>query len=123
LRLLSPLQKLAGFQEKTQFQALLRLHQTFQVSQRVLAKDLAVGPVTINFCFQALNEKSIVKIHNFSQTKNKLHYSYLLMPAGVAEKLELTAEFLKRKVAEYKTLEAEIEALKSEISCLNGDLQ
>lgn len=31
-----------------------------------------------------------------------------------------TAEFLKGKVAEYKTLEAEIEALKSDISTVMG---
>jgi DNA-binding transcriptional regulator YhcF (GntR family) len=37
------------------------LHQTPQVSQRALAKDLGVGLGTINFCFQALVEKGLVK--------------------------------------------------------------
>jgi biotin operon repressor len=45
---------LAGFQEEIQFEVLRRLHQTPQVSQRVLAKDLGVGFSTINFCLQAL---------------------------------------------------------------------
>lgn len=95
---------------------LRRLHQTPQVSQRALAKDLGVGLGTINFCFQALVEKGLVKMQNFSQSKNKLRYAYLLTPAGVAEKSKLTTEFLKRKVAKYEALQAEIESLKAEMN-------
>jgi len=115
LSLVSPLQKLAGFQEEIQFEVLRRLHQTPQVSQRALAKDLGVGLGTIIFCFQALVEKGLVKMQNFSQSKNKLRYAYLLTPAGVAEKSKLTAEFLRRKVAEHEVLQREIDELKSEI--------
>jgi len=106
---------LAGFQEEIQFEVLRRLHQTPQVSQRALAKDLGVGLGTINFCFQALVEKGLVKMQNFSQSKNKLRYAYLLTPAGLAEKSVLTARFLKRKLEEYETLYAEIEQLKAEM--------
>ena len=106
---------MAGFQEEIQFEVLRRLHQTPQVSQRALAKDLGVGLGTINFCFQALVEKGLVKMQNFSQSTNKLRYAYLLTPAGGAEKSKLTAEFLRRKVAEYETLQAEIEALRAEL--------
>jgi len=116
LSLESPLQKLAGFQEEIQFEVLRRLHQTSQVTQRALAKDLGVGLGTINFCFQALIEKGLVKMQNFSQSKKKLRYAYLLTPAGVAEKSKLTAEFLRRKKAEYENLQEEIEQLKSEMS-------
>ena len=106
---------MAGFQEEIQFEVLRRLHHTPEVSQRALAKDLGVGLGTINFCFQALVEKGLVKMQNFGQSKNKLRYAYLLMPVGVDVKSKLTAEFLKRKVAEYETLEAEIEALRAEL--------
>lgn len=106
---------MAGFQEEIQFEVLRRVHQTPRVSQRTLAKDLGVGLGTINFCFQALVEKGLVKMQNFSQSKNKLCYAYLLTPAGGVEKSKLTAEFLKRKVAEYETLQAEVEALRSEL--------
>ncbi len=92
-----------------------RLHQTPPVSQRALAKDLRVGLDTINFCFQALIEKALVKMQNFSQSKNKLRYAYLHTPTGVAEKSKLTAEFLRRKVAQHETPQAEIQALKSEL--------
>jgi EPS-associated MarR family transcriptional regulator len=106
---------LAGFQEEIQFEVLRRLHQTPQVSQRALAKDLGAELGTINLCFQALVEKGLVKTENFSQSKNKLRYVYLLTPAGVAEKSMFTAEFLRHKVAEYETLQAEIEALRGEL--------
>jgi EPS-associated MarR family transcriptional regulator len=114
---------LAGFQEEIQFEVLRRLHQTPQVSQRALAKDLGVGLGTINFCFQALVEKGLVKMQNFSQSTNKLRYAYLLTPAGVAENSKLTAEFLKRKVAEYEALQTEIETLKAEINSSKGGPQ
>ncbi len=123
MSLVSPLQKLAGFQEEIQFEVLRRLHQTPQVRQRALAKDLGVGLGTINFCFQALVEKGLVKMQNFSQSTNKLRYAYLLTPAGMAEKSKLTAEFLRRKVAEYETLQAEIETLKAEINSSKGGPQ
>ena len=106
---------MAGFQEEIQFEVLRRLHQTSHVSQRALAKDLGVGLGTINFCFQALVEKGLLKMQNFSQSENKLRYAYLLTPAGVAAKSKLTAEFLKRKVAEYEALQAEINALNPEL--------
>ena len=115
MSLVSPIQKSAGFQEEIQFEVLRRLHQTPKVSQRTLSKDLGVGLGTINFCFQALVERGLLKIQNFSQSENKLRYAYLLTPAGVAAKSKLTAEFLKRKVAEYEALQAEIDILKSEL--------
>jgi EPS-associated MarR family transcriptional regulator len=123
MSLLTPLKKFAGFQEEIQFEVLRRLHQTPQVSQRALAKDLGVGLGTINFCFQALVEKGLVKMQNFSQSKNKLRYAYLLTPVGVAAKSKLTTEFLSRKVAEYETLQAEIDALKAEMNPVKAGSQ
>ena len=119
MSLLTPPKKFSGFQEEIQFSVLRRLHETPKVSQRALAKDLGVSLGTINYCFQALVEKGLVKTQNFSQSKNKLRYAYLLTPAGVAEKSKLTAEFLRRKVAEYEALRAEIEALTSEVAFTN----
>ena len=111
-----PINKVAGFQEEIQLKVLRRLQQTPEISQRVLAKDLGISLGSINFCFQALVEKGWVKMQNFSQSKNKLRYAYLVTPKGVAEKSKLTAEFMKRKVTEYHALQLEIEILKSEIS-------
>ena len=112
----TPINKLAGFQEDIQFEVLRRLHQTPEVSQRILAKELGISLGSINFCFQALVEKGWVKMQNFNQSKNKLRYAYLLTPIGISEKSKLTAKFMKRKVAEYEALQVEIESLKAEIS-------
>lgn len=54
-------------------------------------------------------------MQNFSQSRNKLRYAYLLTPAGVAKRSKLTAEFLRRKMVEYEVLQREIDELKSEI--------
>jgi EPS-associated MarR family transcriptional regulator len=70
---------------------------------------------SINFCFQALVDKGLVKMQNFSQSKHKIGYVYLLTPAGLAEKSVLTARFLERKLEEYETSHAEIEQLKPEM--------
>jgi EPS-associated MarR family transcriptional regulator len=123
LSLVSSLQKLATFQEEIQFEVLRRLYQTPAVSQRALARELGISLGSINFCFQALVEKGLVKMHNFSQSKNKQRYAYLLTPAGVVEKSRLTADFLRRKVAGYEALQAEIETLKAEMSSVKGGSQ
>ena len=94
---------------------LRRLHETPDVSQRTLAKELGISLGSINFCFQALVDKGWVKMQSFSQSKHKMGYVYLLTPAGLAEKSVLTARFLKRKLEEYETLYAEIEQLKAEM--------
>lgn len=113
---LNSINKFPAFQEEIQFKVLRRLHQTPEVSQRVLAKEFGISLGSINFCFQALVEKGCIKMQNFSQSKNKLRYAYLLTPAGMAEKSKLTAKFMLRKVAEYEALQVEIESLKAEIS-------
>ncbi len=94
---------------------LRRLHQTPEVSQRTLARELGISLGSINFCFQALVEKGCIKMQNFSQSKNKLRYAYFLTPTGLTEKSKLTVKFLKRKMVEYDVLQQEIEALKAEM--------
>ena len=115
-----PTQRLAGFQEEIQFEVLRRLGQSPDLSQRILAKELGISLGSINFCFQALMEKGWIKMQNFSQSKHKLGYIYLLTPEGILEKSKLTTEFLRRKTAEYEALRAEIEALQAESGFLNS---
>jgi hypothetical protein len=55
-------------------------------------------------------------MQNFSHSKNKFGYAYLLTPAGIAEKAALTTRFLKRKMQEYEALRLEIEALKNDVA-------
>ena len=94
---------------------LRRLYEIPDVSQRTLAKELGISLGSINFCFQALAVKGWVKLQNFSRSKHKMGYVYLLTPAGVTQKSKLTVEFLKRKVAEFEVLRAEIRQLKQDV--------
>jgi EPS-associated MarR family transcriptional regulator len=61
---------------------------------------------------QALVAKGWVKAGNFKRSANKTSYLYLLTPAGIDEKVRLTANFLKRKTADYEIITQEIEHLK-----------
>jgi len=102
-------------QEEMQLQVLRLLQESPEHSQRAIARELGVSLGSINFCFQALAEKGWVKLHNFSQSKHKLGYVYLLTPSGVKQKSRLAASFLRRKLVEYETLEREIEYLRIEV--------
>ena len=101
--------------EDKYFRLMRILEATPDVSQREMAKALGVSFGGINYCLNALIDKGLVKIHNFSQNQNKFGYVYLLTPRGIAEKASLTSKFLKRKMDEYEALKVEIETLKSEI--------
>ena len=47
---------------------------------------------------------------------------HLLTPQGIAQKLRLTAHFLRRKEAEYDQLQTEIRALREELRTQRPDL-
>ncbi|MCC6161689.1 MAG: MarR family transcriptional regulator [Nitrosomonas sp.] len=53
---------------------------------------------------------------NFQYSRYKFKYAHLLTPAGIAAKTVLAGQFLKRKIAEYEALKAEIKTLRSELS-------
>ena len=101
--------------EDVHFRVLRALNESPELSQRQIAKDLGVSLGVINFCVQALVEKGQIKIQNFRSSSNKLRYAYVLTPSGVSQRVQLTASFLKRKVAEYEALKAEIAAVESEL--------
>jgi len=110
----------AKLQEDTNFRLMKLLHDNPRLSQREMAKALGLSFGGINYCLNALIEKGLVKIYNFSQNENKFGYAYLLTPSGISEKAMLTGSFLKRKLQEYEALKAEIKALKMEIDIENS---
>lgn len=85
------------------------------VSQRSLASEVGVSLGSVNYCLKALVEKGLVKAENFRKSSNKIGYAYLLTPRGIQEKSKLTASFLKRKQAEYRLLEQEINYLRAQL--------
>ncbi len=113
----------AKLQEDTNFRLMQLLQDNPRLSQREMAKALGISFGGINYCLNALIDKGLVKIHNFSQNQNKFGYAYLLTPTGISEKAELTGSFLKRKMNEYEALKAEIKALKLEVRTGNDEKQ
>ena len=101
--------------EERQLDALRLLEANPEMTQRELAEALGVSLGAANYCLKALVEKGWVKLENFQNNPNKLGYLYLLTPMGMAAKTTLTAQFLRRKLAEYEALKAEIEQLRCEV--------
>lgn len=85
------------------------------MTQREIAEKRGISTSGLNYCLKALIDKGWVKVQNFSQSKNKFGYIYVLTPQGLVEKAQLTGRFLKRKMQEYDALRIEIEALKNEV--------
>lgn len=109
--------------EESYLQVLRLLQTNPRVNQRGLADALGISLGKTNYCLKALMSKGLIKVQNFRSSDNKLAYAYLLTPAGIAEKASLTARFLKRKVAEYETLNYEIEQLRQELEGADGIIE
>jgi EPS-associated MarR family transcriptional regulator len=101
-------------QEDTTFRVLRMLQSNPDMTQREIAEQLGISASGLNYCLKALIDKGWVKVQNFGQSKNKFGYIYVLTPQGIAEKTLLTGRFLRRKMAEYEQLRAEIDSLTAE---------
>jgi len=101
-------------QEDTYFRVLRMLQDNPDMTQREIAERLGVSTSGLNYCLNALIDKGWVKVQNFSQSKNKFGYVYVLTPQGIVEKVTMASRFLKRKQAEYEALRAEIDGLTEE---------
>ena len=111
----------AKIQEDTHFRIMRILQENPDLTQRELAEKLGMSVGGLNYCLNALIDKGLVKMQNFSNSKNKFKYVYLLTPMGITEKVALTTRFLSRKMEEYEALKLEIEALKSEVDAPGQD--
>ena len=108
--------------DDVRFRLLRLLEDRPDLSQRQIAQELGVSLGRINYVLRALVEKGQLKVRNFRASDNKLRYAYVLTPRGLDYKARLTAGFLRRKVAEYEALKAEIAALKSELALQGEDV-
>ena len=106
----------ATLQEDTNFRVLRLLSEQPELSQRQLAERLGISLGAVHYCLKALVAKGHIKAQNFAANPNKLHYAYLLTPAGLRAKAELTGCFLSRKVREYEALKEEIQGLRQEVA-------
>jgi MarR family transcriptional regulator, temperature-dependent positive regulator of motility len=95
------------------FRVLHLLDEEPELTQRELAQKLGISLGGVNYCLKALIEIGHIKAGNFRKSPDKSAYLYLLTPKGISEKAQLTAGFLKRKLAEYLALKQEIESIQS----------
>ncbi|MFC4296745.1 MarR family EPS-associated transcriptional regulator [Castellaniella hirudinis] len=100
--------------EESHLKVLRLLESDPGLSQRDLSRALGISLGKTNYCMRALLDKGLIKMQNFRNSENKLGYAYLLTPAGIAAKTDLTRNFLKIKMREYETLKQEIEQLRRE---------
>ena len=108
--------------DPTTLKVLRLLTRSPRLSQREVASAVGVSVGKLNYSLRALVATGLVKAKNYRKSSNGLAYLYLLTPAGVAEKTDLTRRFLARKVKEYEALRQEIEELERE-SELVGDME
>lgn len=86
------------------------------MSQRDLAKAVGVSTGGIHYVLNALLDKGLLKLGNFSAAVDKRRYAYVLTRKGIMAKADLTRKFLIRKMAEYEALKAEIDDVRSDLS-------
>ena len=91
------------------FNVLRKIQYKPKSTQRELAKELGFSLGKLNYCLKALKAKGLIKINNFRKNPNKINYIYVLTPKGIAEKTNLTLNFMKVKMKEYDELRQEIE--------------
>ena len=92
-----------------QFEVLRAIDKKSNTTQRELSNSLGFSLGKINYCLGALKNKGLIKISNFSKSKNKIKYAYVLTPKGIAEKTKLTLNFMKKKMKEYDELRKEMQ--------------
>ncbi|MCC5987304.1 MAG: MarR family EPS-associated transcriptional regulator [Pararhodobacter sp.] len=102
--------------EDVQFRILRLLQDNPEMTQRELARAVGVSTGGIHYVLNALVEKGMLKLANFTAAADKRRYAYKLTPSGFAEKARLTRRFMLRKMAEYKALKAEIEEVRADLS-------
>ena len=95
------------------YQVMHILQKNPHFTQRELSQELGLSLGKLNYCIKALVNKGWIKVGNFTQSKTKYRYVYLVTPQGISEKARMTKEFLDRKVSEYEALCREIDELRS----------
>ena len=101
--------------EEAHYKILRLLEANPGCSQRDIARELGVSLGKVNYCLKSLVGKGHVKAQNFKNSRNKAAYLYLLTPRGVKAKATITAAYLRRKIADYEAIKAEIEELQAEV--------
>ena len=83
---------------------LIEVEKNNSINQRAMAAKLDVSLGKLNYCIKELVDVGCIKFNNFSNSKTKLQYLYVLTPQGITAKTLLVKKFLKIKLDEYNKL-------------------
>src|SRR3990170_3482713 len=87
-----------------------------KLSQRELSRKLGLSLGSVNYVVSNLIDAGYIRAKRFKNSKNKAAYMYILTPSGIKSRMQLSRDFLKRKLDEYEMLKMEIEELKRDLS-------
>ena len=86
-----------------------------KLSQRELSKKLGLSLGSVNFVLSNLIDAGLIKAKRFKNSKNKIAYMYIMTPAGIKSRMQLSRDFLKGKLDKYEMLKMEIEELRRDL--------
>ena len=107
--------------EEVRFRVIRLLNNNPEMSTRQIAKQVGISNGSAYYCINALMAKGMVKLGNFTASKHKGRYAYILTPRGIREKTVLTGQFLERKLREFEDLKHEIDLLEEEVGLRDQD--
>tara|TARA_B100000029_G_scaffold252201_1_gene249119 strand:+ start:508 stop:849 length:342 start_codon:yes stop_codon:yes gene_type:complete len=99
--------------DEDHLELLRSVHNNPEASQRDLAKKLNMSLGKLNYLIKSLTNRGLIKINNFSKSKNKINYIYILTPEGLKRKIEMTIKFMEVKIKEYDELKKEVDNVDS----------
>ena len=80
-----------------------------KITQRELARETGLNLKKVNYCLHKLLEKGYVKFQRVKKNPDKRAYLYILTPAGLTAKSQLTYRFLKFSLEFYTKMEDKLE--------------
>lgn len=83
-----------------EYQIITQLQEGTDVTQREIAKNTGLSLGLVNLLLQRMIDKGLVKIEKL----NARSLRYILTPKGMAEKVRLTCEYLKKSYAQITGL-------------------
>ena len=66
-----------------------------KLSQRELSKKLGLSLGSVNYVLSNLVDAGLIRAKRFKNSKNKIAYMYILTPAGIKSKMQLSRDFLR----------------------------
>lgn len=98
--------------DDVQLKVMRLIEATPDITQRDLASKLGVSVGKANYLLKGLISKGLVKAENFRKSQNKIGYLYIFTPEGLEQKARITRRYLQKRVAEYESMKAELEAMR-----------